>query len=164
MSLLHLIIECGLPYYFHIVIYSHSCYYNYVILLQIGWGNSEHARISEIVTTSIGHRKYWVKKNDYFGRYEKISKLKDYIDFHVARKQYKEALKRVDLELQERCEAHVRDQLKFYNDIHLINVEDTTWGWSPLYQVFLRFFLKRDQNVLDDTLRRSGCIFFRPCK
>ena len=98
--------------------------------------------ILDIVTTVFGHRKDWVKKNGYFSICEEISKLKDYINFHVARKQYKEALKRVDLELQERCEAHVREKLKFYDDIYLMKEEDTNWGWSPLYQAFLKLFLK----------------------
>jgi hypothetical protein len=89
VSLLQPLIECGLPYSFHIIIYSRGCPSNHVIVLQIGRGKSEHARILDIVTTTIGHWGDWDKKDGYFGRCEEISKLKDYRDFHVAREQYK---------------------------------------------------------------------------
>jgi len=55
MNLLQSLIECGLYYFFDIVIYSRGWLSDLVIVLQIRRGNSEHARISEIVTTTIGH-------------------------------------------------------------------------------------------------------------
>lgn len=103
---------------------------------------NEHARISEIVTTTIGHLEDWKKKDGYFGMYEELSKLKDYLDFHTIKEQYKGALNEADLEFQERREAHVHEQLELYNDAHFIKEEDTTWGWSSLYQTFFRDFSK----------------------
>jgi hypothetical protein len=82
------------------------------------------------------------KKDGYFGRCEEISKLKDYLDFYATKEQYKKVFKRSNLELQKRREAYVHEQLKLYDNAYLMKKEDTAWGWSPLYQAFLRDFPK----------------------
>ena len=68
--------------------------------------------------------------------------MKDYLEFNARQEQYKESVKWADLELQERREAYVDQQLKLYDNAHLMKEEDTVWGWSPLYQTFLRDFPK----------------------
>ena len=68
--------------------------------------------------------------------------MKDYLQFHTKQEQYKEALKKGDLELQEIRDAYVHEQLKLYDNAHLMKEEDTAWGWSSLYQVFFRNFPK----------------------
>ena len=89
-------------------------------MLQIERRKSEHARILEVVTTTIGHWGDWDKIDGYFGRCEEISKLEDYLEFHARQEQYKEILKRIDLELQERREAYVHEQLNLYDNAHLM--------------------------------------------
>ena len=36
----------------------------------------------------------------------------------------------------------MHEELKLYDDVHFMKEEDMAWGWSPLYQAFLRDFPK----------------------
>ena len=58
-------------------------------MLQIERGKNKHAKISKIVTITIGHWGDWEKKYGYFGRFEEISKLKNYLEFHARQNEYK---------------------------------------------------------------------------
>ena len=57
----------------------------------------------------------------------------------------------------------MREQQKLYDDAYLMKEEYTAWGWSPLYQAFLRDFPKTGPSDIRDTLRKNGRILCRPC-
>ena len=96
------------------------------VLHQIEQEKAEHLRISEIVTSAIGHWRDWKKRDNFFGRCEEISKLKDYLDFNAAIEQYKDALRKADLDFQHRRDAYVRKALKLYNNANLMKEEEAT--------------------------------------
>lgn len=88
---------------------------------------NEHGKISEIVTSAIGHWEDWERKDGYFGMCKEISKLEDYLDFLILQEHYKEALKRADVKLQEIQEAYGLEQLKLHDNAHLMKKEELVW-------------------------------------